>query len=85
MDWAADVADSILVFDEAHNIEDVSREAASCEVELTTMIEVSLGRRGKAPLLPAPCVTGGSGESRQSFLFLQSVLLHSEHGSAALL
>lgn len=30
----------MLIFDEAHNIEDVCREAASCEVDMATMIEV---------------------------------------------
>lgn len=39
----ADVEDSILIFDEAHNIEDVCREAASCEMDMTTMIEVGWG------------------------------------------
>ncbi|PSC69785.1 Fanconi anemia group J-like protein [Micractinium conductrix] len=37
---AVDVQGCMLIFDEAHNIEDVCREAASTEVELDTMLEV---------------------------------------------
>ncbi len=37
---SADVGGSMLIFDEAHNIEDVCREAASVELELETMVEV---------------------------------------------
>lgn len=36
----ADVEGAMLIFDEAHNIEDVCREAASIEVDLDTMREV---------------------------------------------
>ncbi|GAB4818658.1 hypothetical protein N2152v2_005704 [Parachlorella kessleri] len=38
---SVDVNDSILIFDEAHNIEDVCREGASCEVDMSTMVEVA--------------------------------------------
>ncbi|KAL4419625.1 hypothetical protein ABPG77_008566 [Micractinium sp. CCAP 211/92] len=37
---SVDVGGSMLIFDEAHNIEDVCREAASVELELETMVEV---------------------------------------------
>lgn len=36
----ADVEGALLILDEAHNIEDVCREAASIEVDLDTMQEV---------------------------------------------
>lgn len=44
----SDVADCMLIFDEAHNIEDVCREAASVEVELQTIVEVR-GREWRGP------------------------------------
>ena len=37
----------MLIFDEAHNIEDVCREAASTEVELDTMLEVGAHVHGR--------------------------------------
>lgn len=38
----AEVDDAIIIFDEAHNIEDVSREASSIELERQAMIDVYL-------------------------------------------
>jgi Rad3-related DNA helicase len=37
----------MLIFDEAHNIEDVCREAASVEVDMQTMVEVCMGWVGE--------------------------------------
>jgi Fanconi anemia group J protein len=36
----ADVSGSVLVFDEAHNIEDVCREGGSVDLSSSTMMEV---------------------------------------------
>ena len=35
-----DIENAVLIFDEAHNIEDTCREAASCDVELADLEEV---------------------------------------------
>ncbi|BDA46571.1 probable regulator of telomere elongation helicase 1 homolog at N-terminal half [Coccomyxa sp. Obi] len=35
-----DIHDSVLIFDEAHNIEDISRDAASVDMEHATMVDV---------------------------------------------
>ena len=50
----AELADTIVIFDEAHNIEDVSRESASLDVELDTINEmiVSLSRAVKYNMHP---------------------------------
>ena len=33
-----DVAGSLIILDEAHNVEDTSRDAASCDVQLHALI-----------------------------------------------
>jgi fanconi anemia group J protein len=39
---------SILVFDEAHNIEDVAREAASCDIKITDLQQAEIDAAGPA-------------------------------------
>ena len=50
----AELEDSILIFDEAHNIEDVARDAASLELDLDTVTEmiISLSRAVKYNMKP---------------------------------
>jgi Fanconi anemia group J protein len=52
---ALDVRDAVIIFDEAHNIEDVSRAGASAEFELMDLQEASidLQRLVSASVLPA--------------------------------
>lgn len=38
---AADIEDSVVIFDEAHNIEDVARDVASLEIDYETLMAMS--------------------------------------------
>ena len=50
-----DLKDQIVIFDEAHNIEDASRASASFEISVTDLSEISLDLGLlKVPLPPTP-------------------------------
>ncbi|KAL4443214.1 hypothetical protein ABPG75_010969 [Micractinium tetrahymenae] len=55
---SVDVEGSMLIFDEAHNIEDVCREAASVELNMETMVEVLMAFKKAFELNGKPEVYG---------------------------